>query len=163
MILCGCGRLMEIEGVDEQADEGGSPAWAVRWECPGCRFRLGALDAVDRAVRWVDRLVWTDDARHALDRMPPYVSALVKQQAEEFARGTGQRVMTVALLAQARHGTAVAWDLEAERRLEKIPAAVRTMARMELERTALDRGQTMVTVSLMEEIKARYFGLSASQ
>jgi len=35
------------------------------------------------------------------------------------------------------------------------------MARVELERTALDRGMAEVTVSLMEEVKARYFGMRA--
>ena len=161
MIVCGCGHVMSGEGVDEQTDEQGLPAWFVRWKCPGCSFLLGTLDPVDQALRWVERLIWTDDARHRLDRMPPYVSPLVKQQAEEFARATGQRVITFAWLTQAQHGRAVSWDLEAERRLEKIPAAVRAMARVELERTALDGGKTTVTVSLMEEVKARYFGLSA--
>jgi hypothetical protein len=37
------------------------------------------------------------------------------------------------------------------------------MARVELERTALDKGHAHVTVALMEEVKARYFGLFASQ
>jgi hypothetical protein len=35
------------------------------------------------------------------------------------------------------------------------------MARIELERTAADRGLSRVTASLMEEIKAKYFGMTA--
>jgi hypothetical protein len=35
------------------------------------------------------------------------------------------------------------------------------MARVELERTAADRGTARVTVALMEEIKAKYFGMGA--
>jgi hypothetical protein len=34
------------------------------------------------------------------------------------------------------------------------------MARIELERTAMERGQAEVTVALMDEVKARYFGRS---
>ena len=30
---------------------------------------------------------------------------------------------------------------------------------IELERTAADRGETRITVALMEEVKARYFGM----
>jgi hypothetical protein len=37
------------------------------------------------------------------------------------------------------------------------------MARLELERTAAERGQACVTVALMEEVKARYFGMAASK
>jgi hypothetical protein len=35
------------------------------------------------------------------------------------------------------------------------------MARVELERTAVDRGSKRVTVALMEEVKAKYFGMAA--
>jgi hypothetical protein len=40
---------------------------------------------------------------------------------------------------------------------------VRAMARIELERTAADRGDTRITVALMEEVKARYFGMASSK
>ncbi|RMH06538.1 MAG: hypothetical protein D6704_07200, partial [Nitrospirae bacterium] len=48
----------------------------------------------------------------------------------------------------------------AEKRLRNVPPAVRAMARTELERTALKRGLSTVTVSLMEEVKTRYFGIA---
>jgi hypothetical protein len=37
------------------------------------------------------------------------------------------------------------------------------MAKVELERTAADRGQTRITVALMEELKAKYFGMAAQK
>jgi hypothetical protein len=37
------------------------------------------------------------------------------------------------------------------------------MAKIELERTAAERGTTRITVALMEEVKARYFGMGARQ
>jgi hypothetical protein len=37
------------------------------------------------------------------------------------------------------------------------------MARIELERTAMDRGLSRVTVPLMEEVKAKYFGMGAQK
>jgi hypothetical protein len=71
--------------------------------------------------------------------------------------------MTFALFSQARHGGEVAWEAAAEQRLARVPAPVRAMARQELERTAIDKGQSHVTIALMEEVKARYFGMFASQ
>jgi hypothetical protein len=35
------------------------------------------------------------------------------------------------------------------------------MAKIELERTAAERGQTTISVALMEEVKAKYFGLGS--
>jgi len=150
---------MHTEGVDEQWSDAGTAEWMVRLECRRCTIHVGAVGKPDQAVKLVDRFMWSDEARHALDRLPPYVQSLVKPEAEIFARSRQQRVMTFALLGQARNGAEVAWDTEAERRLEKVPAPVRAMARQELERTALDKGQSQVTVALMEEVKGRYFGM----
>lgn len=160
MLVCGCGRWMHTEGVDERLDESGAQIWLVRSECRGCGLRVGLDASPDQAVAQVDRLVWTDEARHVLDRMPPYVAPLLRHEVEDYARSKGNRVITFALLAQARHGGAIAWEPEAERRLENIPAPVRAMARVELEREAVEKGQSEVTVSLLEEVKAKYFGLS---
>ncbi|MEK6527002.1 MAG: PCP reductase family protein [Nitrospirota bacterium] len=151
---------MHTAGVDEREVEGGVQTWLVRSECGGCGFCVGFEAPPAEAAALVDRLVWTDDARHVLERMPPYVEPMVRREVEEYARSKGQRVITFALLVQARNGGAVTWDPEAERRLENVPAPVRAMARMELERTAVEKGQSEVTVALMEEVKARYFGLA---
>ncbi len=163
MLVCGCGRWMHTQGVDEQPNEciEGSRAttWLVRWECLACRALVGLEAPPEEAVTLVDRLVWTDDAKHVLERMPPYMVPLVKADVEDYVRTQGQKVVTVTLLGQARQGGAVLWDPEAERRLQSVPAPVRAMARLELERTAAEKGQDRVTVSLMEEVKARYFGM----
>lgn len=162
MLVCGCGRWMHTEGIEERT-AGRAPAWFVRFECCGCHWTVGTEAPVEEAAKLVDRLVWTDEARHVLDRMPPYVAPLVRQQAEDYVRGKGQRVITFGVLAQARNGGAVAWDPEAERRLDNVPEPVRAMARVELERTALERGLARVTVALMEEVKAKYFGMAAQK
>ena len=162
MLTCGCGRWMHTQGVEERQN-GSVSTWFVRFECCGCHWRVGTDAPAGEAETLVDRLMWTDEARHVLDRMPPYVAPLVRQQAEDYARSRGQRVITFTLLAQARNGGAVAWDPEAERRLENVPGPVRAMAKVELERTALERGQSKVTVALMEEVKAKYFGMAAQK
>jgi hypothetical protein len=37
------------------------------------------------------------------------------------------------------------------------------MAKIELERTAAARGESRITVALMDEVKAKYFGMAAKQ
>lgn len=163
MLTCGCGRWMHTQGVDEAFDDEPHRAWLVRSECVGCGLAVGCEGSPEETLALVDRLVWSDDARHALERMPPYVAPLVKPEVEDYVRSKGQKVITMALMAQARQGGAVAWEPEAEQRLVNVPGAVRAMARLELERTAVERGLARVTVALMEEVKARYFGMAAGK
>jgi hypothetical protein len=108
-------------------------------------------------------MMWTDDAIQRLDRMPPYLVPLVRGEVEQDVRVRGERVITYDTLLRPRTGERIEWDPEAERRLERVPAPVRAMARIELERTAADRGEMRITVALMEEVKARYFGMGAQK
>lgn len=163
MFVCGCGRWMHTQGIEERQASDGAPVWFVRSECCGCHWQVGVDVAVGQAEGVIDRLIWTDEAKHRLDRLPPYVQPLVKDEAEAYLRSKQGRVVTYDLLIEARHGATIKWDEEAKRRLDKVPAPVRAMARVELERTAADRGLRRVTVSLMEEIKAKYFGMAAQK
>jgi len=163
MLVCRCGRRMQTEGVDERLDESSPQPWLVRSECGECGLRVACVASPEEAAALVDRLIWTDDARHVLERMPPYLEPMVRREVEDYAGSKGQRVITFALLAQARNGGEVAWDPDAERRLENVPAPVRAMARTELERTALEKGLSVVTIALMEEVKARYFGMASQK
>jgi hypothetical protein len=107
--------------------------------------------------------MWTDDALHRLDRMPPYLAPLFRQDVEQDVRMRGERVIAYDTLLRPHTGERIEWEPEAERRLERVPAPIRAMARIELERTAADRGETRITVALMEEVKARYFGMGSAK
>ena len=159
MLTCGCGRWMHTEGIEEHIREDGSPHWFIRSECRGCGLKVGVEVPEGQAQGLVDRLVWTDDALHRLERLPPYVAPLVREEAEQDVRARGLRVVTYDRLLCPRTGERIEWEPEAEQRLERVPAPVRSMARIELERTAVDRGTSRVTVALMEEVKAKYFGM----
>ena len=163
MLTCGCGRWMHTEGIEERGGETGLLLWFIRSECRGCGLKVGVDVPEEQAYGLVDRLLWTDEALHRLDRMPPYVAGLVREEVEQDIRRRGERVVTYEALLRPRTGERIEWDLEAERRLDRVPAPVRAMARIELERTAADRGLSRITVSLMEEIKAKYFGMAASK
>lgn len=154
---------MHTEGIEERMTADGVPQWFIRSECRGCGLKVGIDVPEGEPQQLVDRLLWTDEALHRLERMPPYLAVLVREEVEQDIRRHGQRVVTYDALLRPRTGEYIGWDPEAERRLERVPAPVRAMARIELERTAADRSLPRVTVSLMEEVKARYFGMGAQK
>ena len=150
-----------MEGIEERIYEDGTPQWFIRSECRGCGLKVGADVPAGLSNGLVDRLMWTDDALHRLERMPPYMAPFYRDEVERHSRTHGEQVITYETLLRPRTGERIEWEPEAERRLERVPAPVRAMARIELERTAADRGTTRITVALMEEIKAKYFGMGA--
>lgn len=161
MLTCGCGRWMHTEGIEERVRDDGALQWFIRSECRGCGLKVGIDIPAGQMNGLVDRLIWTDEALHRLERMPPYLAPLYREEVEGETRVRGERVITYETLLCPSTGGRIEWEPEAERRLEKVPAPVRAMARVELERTAADRGTPRVTVALMEEIKAKYFGMGA--
>ena len=163
MLVCGCGGWMHTEGVDERLSNDGETIWFVRTECRPCQWLIGIDVPAGKVDGLVDRLMWSDDAKHRLGRIPPYAAPALRELVEGFAKSRRHRVITYDLIDQALTGDVVAWDADAEQRLANVPAPVRAMARIELERTALDRGARSVSVALMEEVKARYFGMAAQR
>lgn len=154
---------MHTEGIEERADESGAAQWFIRSECKGCGLKVGVDVPEGQTQGLVDRLMWTDEALHRLDRLPPYVATLVQKDVEQDVRQRGCPVVTYDALLRPTIGERIEWAPEAEQRLERVPAPVRSMARIELERTAADRGLSRITVSLMEEVKAKYFGMGSAK
>jgi hypothetical protein len=152
---------MHTEGIEERSGGDNSEEWFIRSECKGCGMKIGIDVQAGELNGLVDRLIWTDEALHRLERMPPYLRPLFREEVEQDARARGERVVTYDSLLQSRGGERIEWEPEAEGRLHKVPAPVRAMAKIELERTAAERGTGRVTVALMEEVKAKYFGLGA--
>ncbi|NKB80409.1 MAG: hypothetical protein GKS05_00645 [Nitrospirales bacterium] len=152
---CGCGQPLEwreVEEIDTRTCLG-------RCACPSCfsRFAVEAEPALFSSL--LTGILWTDLASHELERLPPYVEPLVRHDVEQYVTQKGVFLVSWAMMNEAKHQGMVSWNPEAEKRLAKVPAGIRAMARVELERTALDRDLSEVTVSLMEEVKARYFGM----
>jgi hypothetical protein len=159
MVQCPCGSLMEVDSIEEAESE---TVW-IGWRCSGCEARMGAEGTPQDFDGILDDVLWTDEANYQLTRLPPYVEPLVREEVIRFARQERLRLISHDRVVTARNKGAVAWSLEAERRLARVPASVRAMAKIELERTALDRHMPEVTVALMEELKSRYFGMAASR
>ena len=158
MIRCSCGQVVALRTIEECEER----LPFVFFECPACQYRLGVEGEDQEVSQLFSNIEWTDEARYALDRLPPYAEPLVRREVEDYAGEKHVRLVTSSFMIEARNRGSVVWNPEAERRLGKVPASVRAMARVELERTALERGMSEVSVALMEEIKARYFGMAAS-
>ena len=154
---CTCGSDFRCEVVQEWEDG----QVFLRYRCERCGFGVGIETDHRKGGGLFAHQVWTDEARHRLDRLPPYVEPLVRQEVEDYAARHGLTVISTDVMTEAGNQGMVSWHPEAKQRLSRIPGPVRAMARVELERTALDRGLPEVTVELMEEIKARYFGMAA--
>lgn len=54
--------------------------------------------------------------------------------------------------------TAMQWDEEALKRIEKIPAMVRNMAKSKIEKAALAAGEKRITVAFLDTNKAKLMG-----
>lgn len=154
---CACGQLFGLRTIEEFDEQ--SPF--VRYVCYACGYQFGVEGEAQELSRLFSKIEWTDEAQHSLDRLPPYVEPLVRRAVERYAVEKHVRLVTSSFMIEAKNRGSVIWNPDAERRLSRVPAPVRAMARVELERTALDRGLPEVSVALMEEIKARYFGMAA--
>ena len=88
-----------------------------------------------------------------------YIEPLVRTEVESYAAQTGSRVITVAVLHEARNRGKVVWAPAAKDRLANIPAPIRSMAKVEIERMALAQGLSEVTEALMDEAKAKFLGM----
>ena len=150
---------MHTEGIEERAYDDGALQWFIRSECRGCGFKVGVDVPAGQLSGLVDRMIWTDEALRRLERMPPYLVPFFQEEVEQDIRARGERVVSYDVLLRPRTGEQIEWEPEAERRLDNVPAPVRTMAKVELERTAAERGTNRITIALMEEVKARYFGM----
>ena len=53
---------------------------------------------------------------------------------------------------------ALQWDEEALKRIEKIPAFVRNMAKSKIEKAALAAGEKRITVAFLDTNKAKLMG-----
>lgn len=52
----------------------------------------------------------------------------------------------------------IQWDEEALKRIEKIPAFVRKMAKSKIEKAAVEAGEQKITVEFLDANKARLMG-----
>jgi hypothetical protein len=146
---------MQSESVEEI-----SPLlFRARLACTACANWValsGRLEDVEPMVR---RRLWSNDARHELDRLPPFIAPLVQEEVERYAGQEQRNLITLTVFREARNRGKVSWSSSAEQRLLNVPAPIRAMAKVEIERMAIERGLSEVTEDLMNEAKAKFLGM----
>lgn len=152
---CCCGAAMESHSLEEE-----SPlCYHLRLTCTVCANWMTVSGRLEEISLWVASTLWSDIARHELDRLPPHIGPLVREEVESYAGKVERTVITLALYREARNRGKVDWTPAAEGRLTNIPDAIRSMAKVEIERMAIERGLSAVTEGLMDEAKAKFLGM----
>lgn len=152
---CCCGAVMEAKTLEEE-----SPlSYHLRINCTVCANWVTVSGRLEEVTPFVERTLWSNEARHELDRLPPYVESLVREEVESYAAKEGRALITVALFQEARLRGKVSWSPVAKERLANVPAPIRSMAKVEIERMAIEQGLSEVTEALMDEAKAKFLGM----
>jgi len=154
-LYCCCGAPMEAKAFEEV-----SPLrYHLRLGCTGCANWVTVTGRLEEIAPLVARTLWSNEARHELDRLPPYIGPLVREEVEAYAGKEGRPLITLALYREARNRGTAPWTEAAQGRLSNIPASIRSMAKIEIERLAIERGLSEVTEALMDEAKAKFLGM----
>jgi len=152
---CCCGAVMEAKVLEEE-----SPlSYHLRLCCTECANWVTASGRLEEITPLVQRTLWSNEARHELDRLPPYIESLVCEEVESYAAQERQALITVTLFQEARLRGRVSWSSAAKDRLANVPASIRSMAKVEIERMAIEQGLSEVTEALMDEAKAKFLGM----
>jgi hypothetical protein len=152
---CCCGAAMRPEALEEV-----SPLlYHLRLACLRCANWVTMSGRLEEVEPLVTSILWSNEARYEVERLPPYIAPLVKHETEQYTQKEGRSLITLTLFREARNKGKVSWTSTAEARLANVPAPIRSMARVEIERMAIDRGFTEVTESLMDEAKAKFLGM----
>jgi len=152
---CCCGALLVAKAVEEE-----SPlSYRLRLGCTACANLVTATGRLEEITPLVEHRLWSNEARHELERLPPYIEPLVREEVESYAAHEGCLVITVSVFHEARNRGKVTWAPAAKDRLANIPAPIRSMAKVEIERMAIEQGLSEVTEALMDEAKAKFLGM----
>ena len=155
IVTCCCGSAMRAEALEEV-----SPLlYHLRLACIRCANWTRISGRLEEVEPMVTATLWSNEARYEVDRLPPYLAPMVRQETEDYAEKQGRCLITLALFREARNHGKVSWTPVAQARLANVPAPIRSMAKVEIERMAIDRGLCEVTESMMDEAKAKFLGM----
>src|SRR6058998_3333588 len=78
---CCCGASLEAKTLEEE-----SPlSYHLRLGCTACANWVTASGRLEEITPLVERTLWSNEARHELDRLPPYIEPLVREEVESYA------------------------------------------------------------------------------
>ncbi|MGB0911768.1 MAG: PCP reductase family protein, partial [Nitrospirales bacterium] len=115
-------------------DEVQATTYFASFTCTPCGKSVGVEGERKEVSSLLNQISWTDEAQHIIDRLPPYIAPLYQDDVEQYAKSTGNKLVTFDFLGEAKNQGTVSWSPETQRRLERVPPGIRAMARVELER-----------------------------
>jgi len=154
-IRCCCGAVLEAKVLEEE-----SPlSFHLRFGCAACANWVTVSGRLDEITPLVSYRLWSREAHHELERLPPHIAPLVRDEVESYAAKEGRVLITVTVFQEARLRGKVSWSAAMTQRLANVPETIRSMAKVEIERMALEQGLSEVTEALMDEAKAKFLGM----
>src|SRR5437588_11964014 len=105
IVTCCCGGAMRAEALEEV-----SPLlYHLRLACIRCANWTRISGRLEEVAPMVTGTVWSNDARYEVDRLPPYLAPMVRQETEYYAVKEGRCLSTLALVREARTRGKGAW------------------------------------------------------
>ncbi|MFQ5597705.1 MAG: PCP reductase family protein [Nitrospiria bacterium] len=107
-----------------------------------------------------EALIWSKEAEERVEKIPSFMRPMIKMGIENYARKNNIATITPEVMDASKNDPGdLAWSEEAERHLDNIPAFVRPMAKKEIERMAKERGESEISLALLEEAKGKFIGM----
>ena len=113
------------------------------------------LSSMDNGTKTTAK--WSEEALERMERIPDFVRPMIKGGIEAYAARKGYQVITPGVIDESKDDMGgMAWSSEAQERLENIPAFIRPMAKMEIERIAREQDLEQVSLEVVEEAKTKF-------
>ncbi len=144
----------ELSSAAERAKAGGCPFSSMVAGMGGARATPAAPAA---------GLAWSPEAEARLAKVPSFVQGMVRHGAETYATKHGLTTITPEVMDAARAPAGdMAWTVEAEERLAKVPDYLRPMLKKEIERVLREQGVSTVTAKALDQAKGALMSASGA-
>jgi hypothetical protein len=148
--------MSEYLDAKAPADAGGLSAAAERAKAGGCPFSsmVAGMGTAPSSRPAATGLTWSAEAEARLANVPSFVQGMVRHGAEAYAKKHGLTTVTPDVMDAARAPAGdMAWTVEAEERLARVPDYLRPMLKKEIERVLREQGVSTVTAKALDQAK----------
>ena len=168
--LCvSCNTQMKLVKTDKAADPDAKGSLALRFECPECLFEIAMLTnsfetqlvsslGVEIGGRTVPKSSGDTEVRGevASGSEAPTAGKSPFSQTARDAMVAGSGLAGNGNSSPETGADTIAWTAQARVRLQNIPEFARTMAKMGIEKFAIEKGYEQVTEKCLDEAKEEF-------